>query len=111
MRTLTSLCTAVVLLVLVVASSLRAQQPACTFPQDTLILGSDAPEMRFFADVGEIGPACVGPVSGHDKLRAISLPDAGDGVEFYLATVPLGRYQFIKARYEDELVCLTVEVD
>ncbi len=84
---------AVILSLLVLAgASVSQAQPSGTFPPDTLLLGPDTQELRFFADVGNIGPACVGAVSWNEQLRAISLPDAGDGVEFYLATVPAGRY-------------------
>ena len=80
-----------VLFCLLAAGAASAEAPQHSFPENTLILGPDAPEMRFF-DKGAIGKACTGAVGWDQSLRCISLPDVGDAVEFHLATIRRGRY-------------------
>ncbi|MBN1554246.1 MAG: hypothetical protein JXA11_05840 [Phycisphaerae bacterium] len=89
MSTIRKVVSIFALLVFIVSSAFSAEEEK--FPAQTILVGPDAPEIRFF-DVGHVGRACTGINKHGAEQKIISLADVGDAVEFHLATIHKGLY-------------------
>ncbi len=91
-RNLLAFAAITVLGIFLVLPAGAAQMAVDKFPPNTLMIDGSAPEKRVFAEVGQTGPVAVGAVEWNPNVMAVSLPDPGDGFEFFLPTITEGNY-------------------